>query len=117
MNRFKTRGSSTPWGVSQSTEHVADGITFHSTACHGGYELSADREDQLQRLFVGFKTIAGPRWYEEDCDAAVVPIAFPDCFDAENVAVCVSAVTNFAKYYPRYKPVIDYLAKRAAVVG
>lgn len=117
MIRFKTRGSSTPWGVSQSTEHVADGIVFHSTASHGGYELSADREDQLQMLFVGFKSFVGPRWYEEDNDAAVVPIAFPNYFDEETAEMCVAAVTNYAKYYPRYKPVVDYLAKRAAVVG
>ena len=69
-------GTMTPWGPSQDARVVAPGITFHSTASHGGYHLSPERYAQMPE---GFKeTFAGGPWYEEDCDAAMVILVFED---------------------------------------
>jgi hypothetical protein len=74
----------TPWGQSQSHYVKADGIVFYSTASHGGYLLSPARHAELLEQFPWFETFAGGRWYEEDCDAAAVTLAFHHEFtDAE----------------------------------
>jgi len=72
---------STPWGAAQDTKQVARGITRIDTASHGGYHLNAERlaamPEQLRRI----TPFAGAGWYEEDCDWAIVAIAFPQHFD------------------------------------
>ena len=75
----------TPWGESQHEEELAPGITVYSTAGHGGIHLSLDR---LREMPACLKRV--PRcgkyaasWFEEDCEAALVMLAFRHlpCFD------------------------------------
>lgn len=65
----------TPWGASQHCERVAPGITFHSTASHGGYKLSALLNERVHPAWR-----QGSGWYEEDCLALVVVWTFPEHF-------------------------------------
>ena len=65
----------TPWGVSQGATRYAEGIECHSTAAHGGFKLSAERNGQVHRLLR-----AKGGWYEEDSAWAIVAITFPDLF-------------------------------------
>lgn len=67
----------TPWGLSQGATVYADGVTFHSTAGHGGFHLSADRN---ARVYSGLRSAAG--FYEEDECWAIVAVTFPDLFTA-----------------------------------
>jgi hypothetical protein len=53
----------TPWGASQGATVYADGVTSHSTARHGGFKLSADRNRKVHSLL---RTKGG--WYEEDAE-------------------------------------------------
>ncbi|MGR9202174.1 DUF7007 domain-containing protein [Rhizobium leguminosarum] len=66
---------STPWGQSQHAVLYAQGIVAHSTASHGGFALSSDRNRLVAsslRLADGF--------YEEDCAWVAVAAAYPDLF-------------------------------------
>lgn len=54
----------TPWGPSQHTENIAPGLTWVTTASHGG-------------------------WLEEDCDSAAAPLIWPDLFKPSSVAAAV----------------------------
>ena len=78
----------TPWGYADNIESVAEGIDFVSTPSHGGYRLSDDREEQVQKAFPGFKPFAGnwKGWYEEDCDWCVVVLTFPTLFIDDEIA-------------------------------
>lgn len=67
--------SQTPWGVSQGATVYADGIESHSTAGHGGFKLSAERDRKVHSLLR-----ADGGWYEEDCAWAIVAITFPGLF-------------------------------------
>lgn len=60
-------GSNTPWGEADHVESVADGIDFVSTASHGGYKLSRDRNATIPPVF---RQRSG--WYEEDCQRHIV---------------------------------------------
>ena len=66
----------TPWGPSTSIERVAPGIAFVSTASHGGFMLSPDRQAAMP---ASLKPFTGDRrFWEEDCDAALVAARFAD---------------------------------------
>src|ERR1700712_5170574 len=79
----------TPWGLAQSSTEIAPGITFHETASHGGYELSPARIATMPKPLREFQPFAGPGFYEEDCDWALVALAFPQFFpdDAREAAM------------------------------
>lgn len=66
----------TPWGVSQHTEKLAEGITTVSTSSHGGIKLDATRNAMVPDYM---RNEDG--WYEEDCDWAVPAMVFPFAFD------------------------------------
>lgn len=68
-------GASTPWGVSQDATIFAEGVTAHSTAGHGGFKLSAERN---RKVFSVLRSAGG--WYEEDAAWAIVAITFPHLF-------------------------------------
>lgn len=86
----------TPWGPSQSCDEVAPGIWSIDTASHGGYRLSPDRQAAFAKRFPGYVPFGGSlQWFEEDCEAAMIPVAFPDCFPAESV----ERATKFVRMY------------------
>ena len=70
-------GADTPWGPSQGGTVYAEGVTAHSTAGHGGFKLSADRNRKVHSMLR-----AAGGWYEEDECWAIVAIAFPHLFTA-----------------------------------
>ena len=55
-------GAPTPWGPSQGATVYAEGVTAHSTAGHGGFKLSAERNGGK----VPPMLCAAGGWYEED---------------------------------------------------
>jgi hypothetical protein len=65
----------TPWGASQGATVYADGVTSHSTASHGGFHLSAERNRKVHPML----RVRGG-WYEEDSAWAIVAITFPHLF-------------------------------------
>lgn len=67
--------ANTPWGPSQGATVYADGIVCHSTAGHGGFHLSAERNRKVNPVLR-----ARGGWYEEDEAWAIVAITFPHLF-------------------------------------
>ena len=65
----------TPWGVADDSETYGDGVVFHGTPSHGGFKLDEVRNAQVP---AALRNADG--WYEEDCEWAKVPIAFPALF-------------------------------------
>ncbi|WFS03346.1 DUF7007 domain-containing protein [Rhizobium tumorigenes] len=65
------------WGPSQHAVRWADGIVAHSTAGHGGFAPSPERN----RLD-SFRFARRAWFYEQDCARVAVVIALPDLFTA-----------------------------------
>lgn len=65
----------TPWGPSQGATVYAEGITCHSTAGHGGFHLSGERNRKVHPML---RSLGG--FYEEDEAWAIVAITFPHLF-------------------------------------
>lgn len=70
----------TPWGESQHEERIAEGIAMVSTAGHGGILLSQERLAEMPASLRSQPTFNPyPRkWFEEDCEIALVILAFPE---------------------------------------
>ncbi|MBX5206804.1 DUF7007 domain-containing protein [Rhizobium sp. NZLR11] len=65
--------TSTPWGQSQHAVLYAPGIVAHTTASHGGFALSPDRN---RLIAPGLRTDDG--FYEEDCAWVAVAATYPN---------------------------------------
>ncbi len=106
----------TPWGSSQTSDKIATGITFYSTASHGGIKLSEKRHQQVCELFPNFNTWAGGQWYEEDCDVTVVMLVFANEFDDATVWAAVrSAYLMRDRGNKQWIKVCEWLATSEAV--
>jgi hypothetical protein len=70
-------GAPTPWGASQGGTVYADGVLAHSTAGHGGFKLSAERNCKVHPMLR-----AAGGWYEEDEGWAIGALTFPELFTA-----------------------------------
>lgn len=67
--------ANTPWRPSQGATVYAEGVVCHSTAGHGGFHLSAERNRKVNPVLR-----APSGWYEEDEAWAIVAITFPHLF-------------------------------------
>lgn len=67
----------TPWRTSQGATEYAEGVICHSTAGHGGFHLSTERNRKVHPMLR-----ARDGFYEEDAAWAIVAITFPDLFTA-----------------------------------
>lgn len=70
--------SYTPWGPTQEINEIAPGIVFYSTASHGGYLVSPERNKQIAEKYRLGKQFLG--WYEEDCGWAPLAATWPELF-------------------------------------
>ena len=76
LGRIETPSrADTPWGVSQVATIYAEGVTRHSTAGHGGFHLSSERNRNVPAPLR-----ARDGYYEEDSAWAAVAITFPHLF-------------------------------------
>lgn len=79
----------TPWGDSQFVETIAEGIMRVSTASHGGFVLSPERLKAMPERFKLNRYGTG-RFFEEDCEWALVVLAFPEEFSKDQVHIAKS---------------------------
>lgn len=91
------RGSS-PWGQVQRAAELAPGLHQVSTAGHGGLWLSPDRVEHLKALFPGWLPFAGWPWLEEDCDASLAALGWPELFPARAVRSAVHTARQCAAW-------------------
>lgn len=117
---MRTRKQS-PWGQVDYETNVADGIVSVSTPSHGGYLLSKERAKAVYQRFPAFKTFCGdPLAFEEDQDWAAVALTFPEFFSEDAVEIAMRTARqsmSFASPDSRWRCVVEWLDRRAALVG
>lgn len=98
--------SETPWGYAQTKRQQAPGIWFVSTASHGGVWLAPDRQAEMPEALKQFKpwgeSSPGSPWYEEDCDWAIVALAFPGAFSESEIAAAWRTVETYQEAQPAF---------------
>jgi hypothetical protein len=105
-------GDSSPWGIIDIAEERAPGIVAVSTPGHGGVWLSDARLAQLHPLLAAHKPFTGDAaWFEEDCDAVIPVLAFPDVFGFQAVAFALRTVgikmTDSPDYFSHVRQWLD----------
>lgn len=97
---------STPWGLSDGCTTLAPGIEMHSTPGHGVIRLATvERRRAFYERFPSFRTFSGAaQWFEEDCDAAAVVLAFADEFENDEVYNAVRSVKCSAAWEAEGRP-------------
>lgn len=68
-----------PWGVPDYQKQVADGIISVGTPSHGGYYVRPDVYEQMPAA-LRCNVYGGGTWFEEDCEVALVMLAFPQYY-------------------------------------
>jgi hypothetical protein len=83
----------TPWGEWQDVYEHAPGIVFVSTARHGGFHLDAERRKEAHARIGKLPTFTGSQaWLEEDCDACLVYLIWPEYATDEQINDAVNTV-------------------------
>ncbi len=80
---------SSPYGAIQTTRQIAPGLWSVSTASHGGIQVSPQRQGAMPEHLRLSRT-----WFEEDCEWALVALAFPNDFSPAHVADAILTVCN-----------------------
>lgn len=83
----------TPWGRTQAQSQVIPGVWFVSTAGHGGFWLNPQRRRDMPKALLGKRK--GRTWFEEDCEAALVILAFAAEFPADQVEYAHSSARRW----------------------
>ena len=92
----------TPWGTADNVETIRPGILCVSTSSHGGFFVSDERLTIVRKKFPKFKTFCGkPNWFEEDCDAVIVVLSFPDFFSNGLVESAQQQYDSGKSYYEK----------------
>jgi hypothetical protein len=100
------KGKNSPWGVIDWARELAPGVWTVTTPGHGGIWLSPERVAGMPEAVRAVATFversvgrvsgsASGRWYEEDCDAALVALAFPELFPREFIPVAVKIASGY----------------------
>lgn len=93
----------TPWGKADHQKKYGSGsasiyVMFYSTPSHGGFLVTDDMRARMPAALREIKTWAGRNsigtWYEEDCDWAIVALAFPYLFDPEQILAAVETANR-----------------------
>lgn len=109
--------SPSPWGLVQTAETVAPGITFVTTAGHGGFHLTDDRVKQMPRAL---RKPNGDVWFEEDCEWGLVVLSFPDLFSKKDRKLARDVVKSYfpfryeKHYHCKLRPEESHVIRRLA---
>lgn len=106
----------TPWGESDGYEReFAPGLILFSTPSHGGFWVGPERNKVITDRFPGFKPFAGPGWYEEDTDWAIVVVCFPEYFKPHHIRGAIKIIRSGSDYWAAVAPWFDTPEGRALI--
>ena len=82
----------TPWGAPDMIEHIVpDHVVLYTTPSHGGYWVSPAHRRKMPAALRAIRPFAGPGWYEEDCDWAIVALSWPGLFQPQSLRYALRA--------------------------
>lgn len=95
----------TPWGRATTRRRIASGIYSLTTAGHGGLHVARPLLAEMPEPLRRHEPWAGEGWYEEDCDWAIVVLAWPQHFP-------VVAVRDAVRLVEAWKPELLHALRR-----
>ena len=92
----------TPWGWSQDTLELSEGVWRVTTAGHGGLKLSRERWEELPDVVRD--SFLNPRFAEEDCEEPIARTLLGLGDERER-----ELAIRIAGYFDRYAPALPFL--------
>ena len=94
-----------PWGKSQEVVKLARGISWVSTAGHGGFMIAAGAAEQV--LSQEARNHATERYndyfcFEEDCDAEIVLYEHPEYAEPLGIKSLANNYESLSRWNPKY---------------
>ena len=77
------------WGTLNSSDTIAPGIQWISGSDHGGFLLSHARLAEMPVDLRG-ESFTSDEYFEEDCSAVAIVLAFPQLFAIEQVVLATA---------------------------
>ena len=96
----------TPWGWSQETEELDNGIWRVFTASHGGLKMSRERWEELPDLVRD--SFITPTFAEEDCEE-LIAMTLLSLGNGRDLELAI----RVAGCFPRYAPALPHLKNTA----
>lgn len=91
QRRRELEALATPWGIIDESQDIADGLASVTTSSHGGYVLSEERQAQMPAHLS-----LEHEFYEEDCAANLVQLAFPELFSVNELKYSLAAANVYS---------------------
>lgn len=111
MNQIITRKpppKDTPWGFWQEARQHAPGIVFVSTPGHGGFHLDEERQKEAHVRIGRLPTFTGSQaWLEEDQDAVLVYLIWPEYASDEQIAEAIKTTQVYSGRWIQIKAWLD----------
>ena len=86
----------TPWGLADYEKPMGEsGIIAVSTSSHGGYYVPPELYNAMPEP-LRFNPYGGGTWFEEDCEWALVALAYPQHFEARDLHYAVLTMLAYA---------------------
>lgn len=103
--------TNTPWGKSQNAKKIARGLTFHTTAGHGGFLVSKGFAEKNLSAAALKKAEKWGNYYafEEDCLSSIVVLEIPEAKAVFSTPTSITeeyTIKHISRWYP------DYLLER-----
>lgn len=84
----------TPWGPAEDCWDYGPGITDYSTAGHGGFHVTGNALERIPGELRASE-FSPYGWFEEDVDAQIVVVCFPELFSEKSVWSAVKTLKQF----------------------
>lgn len=97
--RRQLEALASPWGTIQETHSIAPGIEEIKTESHGGYVLGEQAQSDMPKHLT-----LNSKYYEEDCEGALVELAFPEFFP-DSIKYALASIGIYSSIsVPHYVP-------------
>lgn len=92
-----------PWGDVQTARDYGDGVTFVTTAGHGGFIVSKEAAEKMppELRAIGQDMGRGRLAFEEDCCYSAVVLAFPSMFHVDVVRTADESLRHWFPLHAR----------------
>lgn len=94
MNTYPKKNGFSPWGEIQTVTGIAPGIYSVTTASHGGLWVSDERMAMMPDA-LKCNVYGEGQWFEEDCEWALVVLAFPTEFTNDKWLIAAQTIGSY----------------------
>jgi hypothetical protein len=103
-------GDQCPWGAVRDAWQIDTGLFVVQAETGSGFWLATHRIDGLPKAGITYVPAIWPHWWEEEAEWVYVVLGYPECFEAELVALAVKMATHRSLRHTVYQSLTSFWA-------